>query len=61
MKSRDALDYLSQAMRRLLTTLDRIKDEHLVYSAKSSYIAGRASQTHYVNAALRYYEKWERS
>lgn len=60
MKSRDALDYLSEAMRRLLTTLDRVRDEYLLHSAKSSYIAGRAPQIHYVNAALRYYEKWER-
>lgn len=57
----DALKKVSEVMRTVITWIDHQKDMIRKDRSWEAVVNGRAPHSYYVNAALRYYEKWEKT
>lgn len=56
----DALDRMGDIVMKVATFIEHQHDKAAVNWARRSYLSGAAPQSHYVNACIRYYLKWEK-
>ena len=59
MKIRHTLWQARRIARIWETRLSHGLDKHRMETARDAYLSGKAPQSHYVGAALRYWERWE--
>lgn len=57
----DALDKLGELVVKACRIIAHQRDKSAVNWARHSYFMGTAPQSHYVNACIRYYLKWEKN